>query len=399
MFLLYHYFEAREAYNAIRVLIAGYVWMTGYGNFHYYYRTGDYCVGRFAQMMWRLNFLVAACCVVMRNNYMLYYICPMHTLFTVLVYAALGIGNQLNSTRWGIGLKMGASLAVVVAVWNVEGVFHAIWRPFTFLVGYSDPRRNDSDVLHGAFGTPLPLAVACTCHPNACHILLQQRDAAVLSAGIDSYVSASKLDSLAWRANALSRCAEWFFRSGLDRYVWIWGMVLAWVHPHAETCWKFLDELRPTKRFAARAAIVAAVATCGYVWYTNVYTLPKLEYNAIHPYTSWIPLTLWIVARNLTPALRSHSLGLFGWLGCITLETYIGQFHIWLRSNIPDGQPKWILDLVRLLRSVLASCCFGRRAASLCMAVCHGHVCVGGRMRRGCLEMCCVAVTLRCAHL
>lgn len=38
MFLLYHYFEAREAYNAIRVLIAGYVWMTGYGNFHYYYR-------------------------------------------------------------------------------------------------------------------------------------------------------------------------------------------------------------------------------------------------------------------------------------------------------------------------------------------------------------------------
>lgn len=38
MFLLYHYFEAREAYNAIRVLIAGYVWLTGYGNFHYYYR-------------------------------------------------------------------------------------------------------------------------------------------------------------------------------------------------------------------------------------------------------------------------------------------------------------------------------------------------------------------------
>lgn len=38
MFLLYHYFQAREAYNAIRVLIAAYVWMTGYGNFHYYYR-------------------------------------------------------------------------------------------------------------------------------------------------------------------------------------------------------------------------------------------------------------------------------------------------------------------------------------------------------------------------
>jgi len=26
LFLLYHYFEARELYNAIRIFIAGYVW-------------------------------------------------------------------------------------------------------------------------------------------------------------------------------------------------------------------------------------------------------------------------------------------------------------------------------------------------------------------------------------
>jgi len=39
LFLLYHYFEARELYNAIRIFIAGYVWMTGFGNFSYYYRT------------------------------------------------------------------------------------------------------------------------------------------------------------------------------------------------------------------------------------------------------------------------------------------------------------------------------------------------------------------------
>ena len=50
LFLLYHYFEAREFYNAIRVFIAGYVWMTGFGNFSYYYKTGDYCIGRFAQV-------------------------------------------------------------------------------------------------------------------------------------------------------------------------------------------------------------------------------------------------------------------------------------------------------------------------------------------------------------
>ena len=46
LFLLYHYFEAKEVYNAIRVFIAGYVWMTGFGNFSYYYKTGDFAFPR-----------------------------------------------------------------------------------------------------------------------------------------------------------------------------------------------------------------------------------------------------------------------------------------------------------------------------------------------------------------
>ena len=50
LFLLYHYFAAAEMYNAIRVYIAAYVWMTGFGNFLYYYKTNDFSLPRCGAM-------------------------------------------------------------------------------------------------------------------------------------------------------------------------------------------------------------------------------------------------------------------------------------------------------------------------------------------------------------
>ncbi len=62
-------------------------------------RYGGARLRRFAQMMWRLNFLVFFACVVLDNSYMLYYICPMHTLFTVMVCAVLAIAPKLNHSN------------------------------------------------------------------------------------------------------------------------------------------------------------------------------------------------------------------------------------------------------------------------------------------------------------
>lgn len=114
------------------------------------------------------------------------------------------------------------------------------------------------------------------------------------------------------------------------------------MHPHASAVLSHIDNLAPMRRVAARVALLSACGVAGYVWYVKVYCLPKLQYNDLHPYTSWIPITLFIVVRNLTPNLRLQHLRLFGWLGCITLETYIGRCGLHsLPATCAGGGPAW----------------------------------------------------------
>ena len=285
MFLWYHYFEAKPLYNAIRIYIAAYVWMTGFGNFSYYYIRKDFTLARFCQMQWRLNFLVIWVCLILRNEYMLYYINMLHTTFTVFIYAALGIKSSMQSTVTGTLIKFALVTAISLIIWDVNGVFDVVWAPFTWLVQYHDPYKPERDIMH-----------------------------------------------------------EWKFRSGLDHLVWIVGMATAYCHPNIDNFFQKIDAMPNGRSIKMFLSVVLAIIM--FVYYQMVFSLPKMEYNVLHPFTSFIPITCYILFRNLFRVFRRWHMHLFEWCGKITLETYIGQFHIWMLTTGINGSPKKLLRIV-----------------------------------------------------
>ena len=287
MFLWYHYFNATEIYNVIRLYIAAYVWMTGFGNFSYYYIRKDFSFSRFFQMQWRLNFMVTWVCAILGNEYMLYYICMLHTLFTMMIYGGLIIYSHINQTPQGVAIKMVGLAIISYIIWDINGVFEILWAPLTWLVQYHDPYRPSRGIL-----------------------------------------------------------TEWKFRSFLDHYVWIVGMLCAYFHPTIDAWLERIDALPTAKSNAIKGVVVAITLAVGYVYTTTVFLLPKKEYNSLHPYTSFIPILVFIVLRNIFTRLRQCHLHLFEFLGKTTLETYIAQFHIWMATTGINGSPKQLLKIV-----------------------------------------------------
>jgi len=294
MFLMYHYFAEKEVYNAIRVYIAAYVFMTGFGNFSLYRKGKSFTMRRTVQMFFRLNFLGFVVCIALNNEYMLYYICAMHTLFTVFVLVVMYITSHLNDSTWVIYVKLALTLVVTIVLYDGPSViFHAVFgtlpvvRP---LFAFHDPLHPEfTDEMH-----------------------------------------------------------EFHFRSGLDRFVWIFGMLFAFqVAPFI----KFLDWLE-AKALVSRGIWSGVVALILFavtaVWASNLFLLEKYTYNRVHPYTSFLPITIYLLLRNLVAPLRERYLWLFAYMGKYTLETYILQFHIWMKTTGINGSPKslivWIPD-------------------------------------------------------
>lgn len=108
-----------------------------------------------------------------------------------------------------------------------------------------------------------------------------------------------------------------------------------------------VESVSETKGGFCRRLVVAAMCLlAGIVWCRFVFFEEKKTYNKLHPFTSLVPIVVYLLLRNMTESLRQHYLFGFAYLGRVTLETYILQFHIWMKTTGINGSPKHLLVLI-----------------------------------------------------
>ncbi|XP_013912962.1 PREDICTED: CAS1 domain-containing protein 1 isoform X3 [Thamnophis sirtalis] len=280
--LIYHISGASTflpVYMHIRVLVAAYLFQTGYGHFSYFWIKGDFGIYRVCQVLFRLNFLVVVLCVVMDRSYQFYYFVPLVTFWFLIIYITLALWPQIilkkanGSFFWhsGLLLKLGFLFVCIYFLAYSEDLFEkvfSIWPLSTFFE------------LNGSV-------------------------------------------------------YEWWFRWKLDRYVVFHGMLFAFIYltfqkRHVLSEGKG-EPLFPTKVSNIFLFISVVFFLTYSIWASSCKN--KTECNEMHPSVSVVQILAFILIRNIPGYARSVYSSFFAWFGRISLELFICQYHIWLAAD------------------------------------------------------------------
>jgi hypothetical protein len=96
-FIFYHYYRVYYVYNEIRVFVSAYVWMTGFGNFLYFDKKGDFSIERFVSMILRINYFPLLLSFFLAVPLEYYYVVPLHTTGFVVTMITCFIASRLES--------------------------------------------------------------------------------------------------------------------------------------------------------------------------------------------------------------------------------------------------------------------------------------------------------------
>ncbi|MCJ1394105.1 hypothetical protein MMC18_006983 [Xylographa bjoerkii] len=134
--LIYHYTGASKIlwiYEIVRLLVASYLFMTGFGHTLYFYSKDDYSVRRFASVLIRLNFLSCILPYMMRTDYLFYYFAPLVTFWFVIIYFTMWTGRSWNRSTPFLLLKTAISVIAVTALVRIPGILEQIFSVLSYV--------------------------------------------------------------------------------------------------------------------------------------------------------------------------------------------------------------------------------------------------------------------------
>ncbi|XP_055128640.2 N-acetylneuraminate 9-O-acetyltransferase isoform X3 [Symphalangus syndactylus] len=267
--LIYHISGASTflpVYMHIRVLVAAYLFQTGYGHFSYFWIKGDFGIHRVCQVLFRLNFLVVVLCIVMDRPYQFYYFVPLVTVWFMVIYVTLALWPQIIQKKangncfwhFGLLLKLGFLLLFICFLAYSQGAFEKIFSLW-------------------------PLSKCFELKGNV---------------------------------------YEWWFRWRLDRYVVFHGMLFAFIYLALQKR-QILSEGKGEPLFSNKISnfllFISVVSFLTYsIWASSCKN--KAECNELHPSVSVVQILAFILIRNIPGYARSVYSSFFAWFGKISLE-------------------------------------------------------------------------------
>ncbi|XP_076864917.1 N-acetylneuraminate (7)9-O-acetyltransferase [Brachyhypopomus gauderio] len=280
--LIYHISGASAfipVYMHVRVLVAAYLFQTGYGHFSFFWLKGDFGLYRVCQVLFRLNFLVVVLCLVMDRPYQFYYFVPLVTFWFVVIYGTMAMWPQIlqikanGSGFWHLALllKLLGLLLFICFFAYSQGLFERVFSVWPI----------------------------------------------------------SKLFELQGSIH------EWWFRWKLDRFAVFHGMLFAFLYLVLQKC-QILSEGKGEHLFSNKITncllFISVVSFITYsIWASSCKN--KTECNEMHPYISVVQILAFVLIRNVPGYCRSLYSSFFAWFGKISLELFICQYHIWLAAD------------------------------------------------------------------
>ncbi|KAL8761916.1 MAG: hypothetical protein Q9184_002020 [Pyrenodesmia sp. 2 TL-2023] len=276
--LIYHYTGASNVlwvYQLIRILVASYLFLTGFGHTVFFYQKQDYSLKRSASVLIRLNLLSCLLPYVMETDYLFYYFAPLVSFWYLVIYLTMRIYQSRNtSTDFFVGKTIVSAVMVTLLI-RIPGLFEKIF-----------------------------LLLQHTCH---------------ISWNVKEWRFRLQLDGYIVYIGML---AAIFYMRASD----VLHTPRLPSHNHISLIQHHWSNIR------ILAVSLSLAILPGFWAITRVFT-DKFKYNGWVPYISPLPIIAFVILRNSNRYLRNFYSSIFAWLGRCSLETFTLQFHIWLAAD------------------------------------------------------------------